>query len=451
MLSYILIAAIILAGFIPIIHEIRTRSFDFFNAKNSFIAYYVIQLALSGFATIYLDQPSSIGLDPTENRGAYDYALAISAAGLVMFQLGYYRRPKRAIKLPALLRADWHAKHTQRLVSAYLAIGLLSFFILLQLNGGLSAFLASREEFRSGGLTGLGLLIFPATGMMAIAVLALLLNTPRQTAPRKWLPRFLLALTLALLPAFFLGFRHAIALPVVQLLVAWHYGHARVSSKKIFATALIFISMFTVYGISREIPAGIDFNFSEFASVATDKPELIYAVVSRSRGTEVVAAVTEKLRQTQDYEYGWPSLLETATIIVPKAIWPDKPQPISERFGNYFFGDTLTLARGYERDNWGGISPTVVGEWYWHFGLVGVLIGLFILGRIASAGYFTLRKYSDSKSVVLIYSIFFTSFSMFAESQQNFSNGLVLYAAVIYVTLRLIRRKAAGQRQTTLR
>jgi hypothetical protein len=76
---------------------------------------------------------------------------------------------------------------------------------------------------------------------------------------------------------------------------------------------------------------------------------------------------------------------------------------------------------------------------------------LFILGRIASAGYFTLRKYSDSKSVVLIYSIFFTSFSMFAESQQNFSNGLVLYAAVIYVTLRLIRRKAAGQRQTTLR
>jgi len=107
MLSYVLIAAIILAGFIPIIHEIRTRSFDFFNAKNSFIAYYVIQLALSGFATIYLDQPSSIGLDPTENRGAYDYALAISAAGLVMFQLGYYRRPKRAIKLPALLRADW--------------------------------------------------------------------------------------------------------------------------------------------------------------------------------------------------------------------------------------------------------------------------------------------------------------------------------------------------------
>jgi hypothetical protein len=74
------------------------------------------------------------------------------------------------------------------------------------------------------------------------------------------------------------------------------------------------------------------------------------------------------------------------------------------------------------------------------------MAGLFLLGRIASGIYNTLLAHKSQPAVVLCYSIIFTSFSMFAESQQNYSNGLVLYAAALTGTFIFItRRTRTGQ------
>ena len=108
--------------------------------------------------------------------------------------------------------------------------------------------------------------------------------------------------------------------------------------------------------------------------------------------------------------------------------------PSSQRFTTYFFGESLALSRGYDLEVWGGISATVVGELYWHFGLIGVLVGLFFLGRIANATYCTLQKNLSSPSVIIIYAITFTTFAMFAEAIQGYFNSLVMYVALLFLT-----------------
>ncbi|PUE29123.1 hypothetical protein B9Z39_03350 [Limnohabitans sp. JirII-29] len=440
MLSYILISTMIIIGITPMIYEKRRGRFDFFNLKNTFIFYFVIQLGLSGFATIYFDQPSDIGPDTIANRADYDYALTISAIGLAMFQIGYYSRSKKTWPAPQLLMRPWNIAATRVVIFVYMVLGFVGFAAILQINGGLSSFLESREAFRAGGLTGMGIFLFPATGLMAIAALIYFLRH-RKTQSKIQVIKCLGVLIAALIPAYFLGFRSSIALPILQLLVVWNYARARLPFGKITVLSIFIMGIFTFYGIGRAIPSETGFNFDDFARIASERPELVYAVISRSRGTEVVAAVTAKLEKTNEYEYGWSSLVETLTIIIPKAIWPDKPQVLSERFANYFFGLTLTETRGYEAENWSGISPTVIAEWYWHFGLPGVIAGLFFLGRIASGTYNTLLAHKSQPTVVLCYSIIFTSFSMFAESQQNYSNGLVLYAAALTGTFILITNR----------
>jgi hypothetical protein len=444
MLSYALIVTMIIVGIAPMIYEWRRGKFDFFNLKNTFIIYFIIQLGLSGFATIYLDQPSDIGPDTIKNRADYDYALGISVIGLSMFQIGYYSRSSKPWITPRALLRPWNTTATKWIIFSYFALGFFGFTAILQINGGLSSFLESREAFRAGGLTGLGIFLFPATGLMAIAALAYFLRH-RNTQSKLQILKCVGVLAAALIPAYFLGFRSSIALPILQFLVVWNYARSRLPFGKITILSALIMGIFTFYGISRAIPSETGFNFDDFARIATERPELVYAVVSRSRGTEVVAAVTAKLEQTNEYEYGWPSVVETATIIIPKALWPDKPQVLSERFANYFFGETLAETRGYEAENWSGISPTVIAEWYWHLGLPGVIIGLFVLGRLARGIYNTLQKHQNQPAIILCYSIIFTSFSMFAESQQNYSNGLVLYAAALAGTFILISQRTRAK------
>jgi hypothetical protein len=440
MLSYALIVSMLAIGFAPMAYEISKGRFDFFNLKNTFIIYFVIQLGLSGLATIYLDMPSDIGLDTVTQRADYDYALLISTIGLLCFQIGYHSRRARREWIPSAIKRQWSTPKLHTMVCLYILMGMFGFVAIVQINGGLSSFLASREEFRAGGLVGLGIFLFPATGMMAIAALAHLLQYTGKAMTRIGYAKAVAVLCIALLPAYFLGFRSAIALPILQFVVAWNYTRKRLPPGKIALVSLSIVGLFTFYGISRAIPSETGFNFDDFARIATERPELVYGVISRSRGTEVVAAVTAKLEQTGEYEYGWPSALETLTIIIPKAIWPDKPQAISERFANYFFGEALTEARGYEAENWSGISPTVIAEWYWHLGLPGVIFGLFILGRIAARVYASLQQNREHPGAVLCYCIVFASFSMFAESQQNYTNGLVLYTAALALTFGLINK-----------
>lgn len=441
MLSYFLIFMMIVIGVFPMMWEMYRGRFDFFNLKNPFIIYYLLQLPVSGLVTLLTGTPSEIGLDPVRYSGIYEITFVISFMGLLFFQLGYYTQSSKSIKVPMLLKMPWVKNRYRWIVVLYLILGIGAFLLLLHMSGGLEDFLANREAFRSGGLVGLGIVILPATVVMTVAALVYFISNIWFISARRGIIKSVFVLIFALIPAFFMGFRSAIFLPVLQFSVVWNYGYRKIPTGKLIALGVLVIIAFTVYGIAREVPPGIAISASSLINVATKKPELIYTIVSRSKGAEVVASVINKLNQTGDYDLNLKSFIEAATIMIPRLLWKDKPQASSVRFTTYFFTRDLQLSRGSSQETWGGISPTVVGELYWHFGWIGVIVGLYFLGRLARVVYTTLQRNRTNSSVLVIYAVFYTSFAMFAEALQGYVNGLVMYSFVIIVTLFMLTRR----------
>ena len=89
-------------GVVPMLWEMHRGRFDFFNLKNPFIVYFLLQLAASGLVTLISGHPSEIGLDPVQYLNAYEEALGLSLVGLLLFQVGYYTQAARPLKLPLL-------------------------------------------------------------------------------------------------------------------------------------------------------------------------------------------------------------------------------------------------------------------------------------------------------------------------------------------------------------
>ena len=428
--AYFLIATMVIIGMGPIAYEIYKKTFDFFNLKNPFIIYYIIQLGLSGIITFSTTQPSEIGLDPINHYTTYLQSLLLSNASLLAFQYGYYTRRKTALKIPIAFRTNWNSRKSNLFVLLLFIFGYLSLFLLLENNGGLGQFLHDREAFRAGGMIGQGILIFPCTSLITLAALIFFAKSTNKSKKIQQLIS-IAVLIASIFPAYLLGFRSAIALPVLQFMVLWNYGCNKIPPGKLFVLLTSVVIGFTLYGLSRQIPADLPIDAALVTEVLSENPEIAYSVILRSKGTEVLTSVISKLDQTGDYEFGWRGVLECLTIVFPKVLWEDKPMPASQKFTTYFFGEMLTQSRGYDLGVWGGISPTVVGELYWHFGAFGALGGLFLLGRIAKGAYYTLRKNTSNPNVLIMYSIFFTTFSMFAEAIQGYANALIMYVPFI--------------------
>jgi oligosaccharide repeat unit polymerase len=415
----------------PILTEIAKGKFNFFNLKNPFLIYISIQIGISGLLTLYSATDTETGLNPIVYEEYYTKTFLFSIISIIFFHLGYYTTTIKA-SIPRLMRKSFSKKKLIITIYILIIIGYYAFFNLILSYGGISNFIENREEFRAGGLVGKGYLIFPATAFPTIASLLSIFYFQKKDLFTKL--KLISILILSLIPASLLGFRGLILIPLIQFMLVWHYSHSPLNFKKILPIIVIIISIFTIYGAIRDMSTDKGISVETLLERTTENPELITAIFSRSKGSEVISTVIENLDRTNAYELGWRSIIESVTIFIPKFIWSEKPEPASVRFTTYFFGDRLSAYRGYTNDSWGGISPTAVGEIYWHFGLIGIIFGFYILGKVAKLAFNTLNANFANHSVILCYAIFFTSFAMFSEAIQGYANGLVMY----FITLLLI-------------
>lgn len=426
-------------GIYPMFIEIRKGSFDFFNLKNPFIIYFIIQLGVSGAITCFTGKPSEIGLDPVQYAEYYELALGASVAALLCFQIGYYVSSNRIFRLPRLFQKQWVISRYKKVTILYYLIGSISFLLLLYINGGYNAFMENRESWRAGDLTGQGFLLYPSTSLLSIALIVYLLGYLNHLGDSKINAVGLIVLVaISSLPSFFLGFRSSLVLPFMQIMLIMNYRYSKISRTNMIVFLMAIALIFTGYGILRSVPAGIAMGSQTMYDMIKTKPELVYSVVSRSKGAEVVAAVINKIDQTQEYGSISESIIEAVTIFIPKRIWENKPQPMSEKFTTLFFERDLRMSRGYDRSTWGGISPTSVGHFYWMLGWLGILIGHFVLGYIAKLVYNTFIVNMDNNNVMLLYSIVFITFIMFAEAIQGYVNSLTMHLIVIIATIMLL-------------
>jgi hypothetical protein len=430
--TYVLILLMLFIGLYPIYKEYKVGTLDFFNFKNLFIIYFLIQFSGTGLFILIFGSSYFLGPSMAFEFEYYFLTILYATLGLLAFQLGYYLKIKILKINLNYFKVNWNGKRKKYLILFYFVLGYLGFYFLLQKNGGFQVFLENREKWRTEDIIGQGIFLFPATIIVNMASFMNFLNF--KSYDNKSLGKITIIQFFAILPAFFLGFRAAMVLPILQFLVIYNYRVKKIQIKYLVPFVLILMLGFSFYGVYRYIPQGQNIDFEEVWEGMKENPDLMFSFLLRSRGVEVTASVIKKLSIDGEFKMVYPAIIETLTIPIPKIIWFDKPQPLGVQFTTYFFASDFEYQRGIAQAAWGGISPTIIGELYWHLGLFGVIFGMFFFGYFTKniIRFVTINNKNDL--VLLWYCFAFTNCSMFAEAIQGYINSLFMITIFIIVT-----------------
>ena len=174
------------------------------------------------------------------------------------------------------------------------------------------------------------------------------------------------------------------ALLVLTLpVLAYYYAHGRLPKKATIASALILVfvivPVFNTYRLhGRELGTvqRLDLTVRDASQWSSDRylNNSFFAFMSRMSQVTAVAAVISDTGRTVDYRYGETLFLAPLGVFVPRVLWPEKPSiSLGREFGATFH---LKDAPDVETE----VSPSVVGDYYWNFGLAGVVVGMYALG-----------------------------------------------------------------------
>lgn len=414
---------------LQIIIEVKNQRFDFFDLKYIFEVYFIIQLPFSSLITTIF----SIGISDARIQYYIDNftrtkMLICVVLGFTIYIISNIVFSKYYFKLPKPMLKEWNNRKVKLLVFFLFSIGYLSFFLLLKENGGFYTFLENVDSWRNTGLVGQGIYSFPATTLLTIAGLIFFINMRKKTEFKKIKIKIIMLIILSVIPAFFLGFRGYIFSTILEVVVAYNFFYRKISFKKVIPFFFILIICTSLYGIYRECH---EISWKTFLYCYQFRPEVFWGIFLRSRGSEIFSKVIEQLSYTHAYQGGYQTIIEALTIWIPHAIWTNKPIAKSVVFSETFFGLN------------GGISPTILGELYWDFSLLGIILGMFLIGAITALAYNTLTQNRNSKSAILVYcQLYYTSFCM-AEAISGTMNGLIIYTIAIIPIIFYLGRNGA--------
>jgi len=133
--------------------------------------------------------------------------------------------------------------------------------------------------------------------------------------------------------------------------------------------------------------------------------------------------------------------LDDIACYLPRAIFLDRPLPLSEKFVEEFYPGVL--------DAGGGYGLFFLQDGYWAFGLVGVFISIILFSWAVSCVYLFFKNYFNSDFMVLMYS--FVYFPLVVSSPRSglllsFKNALmnsmsyVIVIIISYIIMKINRK-----------
>lgn len=195
-------------------------------------------------------------------------------------------------------------------------------------------------------------------------------------------PRYLFALLLTLPTMLFEflagGTKMAVILPVVCFLILRHYLVRRLSWKFIPTLAGFTLLIFAVGYAYRSSGFGSGDFAAGVADYRENKSVIFQTFLGRFYGTDSFMVVLDAADQSYPLQWG-ATMADLLYFYIPRALWPGKPESYSLAFGREFLS-AIPHAEGTF------FTPTLPGELYLNFGVVGVLAGGLLMG-------FLLRKF----------------------------------------------------------
>jgi len=426
-ISYALIGAVAVACLVPFYVSLRTRSADLFEPVCWAAAYFALLFVLRPLYDLTLGS-EFLGEAPFDQATgeAFNLGLIYALLSFCVFLGGYYSNlGTRFAKGFPRLPTGWDGGRSKIAWLLLLGLGCISYFALVNSFGGWTYYIDHKQETLTASGQGYTLL---STSLISIAF-AMKLTRSLESRKRDYV---VLGLFLMILLAigFFSGSKGVFLAPIMVAVVAFYYLKNSIRFRHLIYLLPFILLVFPVFNTYR------NYSFDDQVQVVPEDQVSVSGLIkhgmSRFYGIDSLTLVIRDTPTVMDYQFG-ETILPLFVAWIPRQLWEDKPvisfgKVFAETYMVEFFADTGTSA-----------SPTVLGEAYLNWHLLGVLLVALLSGVVIRSTYVWLIKLNFGAPSVFIYSQFFLYMFMFWEASiagflaERFASLLMLLAIVFMV------------------
>jgi hypothetical protein len=361
----------------------RGGRFDWFEIVVPYGAFFVLAYGVG--ALFYAFVPGELfrrSLDPYLTP-----ALGVATGGFLAFLAGY------AVRGGGLVRQSPLGRWRPAGMGFVLLAGLTGF-------AGQMANVAANRQFSAVGV--LGGLVSAAGQFWFFFPMAWYLAWHGFWTSRRWRlgerAAFCVVVAMAsVLLALNVGTKEVVVtLGAIPIVAFWHVRR-RLPMKSIATLLLVVIFVvFPVYNTFRYTEVGADTGARLSRTIETAArwdsgtylEHTFLAFLGRMAYVTSTAAVIRDVGRHVDYKMGETLLRAPVSVLIPRIVWPDKPNIVIGRE----FAETFRLI--HSRDRQTQIGASSIGELYWNFGTAGVLFGMFLFGVLYRWWY---RRYGEGE------------------------------------------------------
>lgn len=225
---------------------------------------------------------------------------------------------------------------------------------------------------------------------------------------------------------FFSGTRAAIILPLLAPIVISYVQKKKAPSLVAFAgAAALLVFLFAIMQVARvgiRTGVGMDLGTGGLANLF----EPFYAEIDDFK---VFYSLLPLFPNRISFLYGSQMIVGSLVVLIPRAIWPGKPDPQVHEIINILYGNRAML---------NGVAYPNLGEYYVEFGVIGIIVCMFILGLLCRyARNLYMKRQGLSLSLVLYSLIYGALFQIIIRGYmpQNFTMMLFLLAPVVIIAV----------------
>lgn len=358
--------------------------------------------------------------DPAVAR-AHLFTSLLQSLALLVYYAGFFAGPD--LRFPRL--AFPRPRRVPLVGVAVVAFALVLCAVFIQLRGGLLAHIASLALGRFRTLSSLGpITVLADLGMLAVlAWLGLDRNALRS-------PVFWLAVPAALsVPFLMKGARSDVIYPGVMLFMVWILHRRRIPAVPIAlfgAAALFAFGFLGAVRKSGRMTDGAATVVRELDVAATARVAVEDAARRTANGGMI--GVMAKVPAEVGFQWGR-TYVATATFFVPRAVWPEKPRGVGAL--------NAWLIHGRDPEG-GGIPLGAVGEAYWNFSIMGVVVLFFGFGAFHRWLAAAFRRTAAAPAAVPLYVLTLFTLDFYSRSILVWVQQTVLLLIILYA-MRAIR------------
>jgi len=411
---------------IPLWFFLKKKSKDVFEPIYASCAYIFLIFIIRSIY-IYINGSPFLGHFPFDNVTYYKFiqALLLVFFSTLILIVGYYSKFGKiiALKLPKK-KLYWKKNNLFFMTFIFMFISLSSFYLLLKKIGGLRYYLLNKHEVLTlSGTTflkfGINFLIYT----VSIYLIYFLIT-------KKYKHMYILVLLLSLTYGFFSGSKSIFLGIILSNMIIYHYLKKRIKLTQIIIFILIVLIVFPFFNIYRNLD-----NFNDLKKgfkALTQITTIMNSFLSRFHDIDSLTYILRDTPNTMKFQYG-KTILKLFVAWIPRSLWENKPiisfaKIFGETYYAEFFKGTGTAP-----------SPTLIGEAYINFHIIGSFIISYIIGVFLRFIYEYLINKKYSFGSIFLYSQIFLSLSMIWESDivPSIINILMIIFISIFVNITL--------------